>query len=703
MINVIHKIKHFFLFVFTFLKTQLSKIKRPAFMVAITESESYKRTISFLNKYCLILHIPFSMIICFVLEWMSRHSFMNALDFIIHHHIAFFYNSYMIYVLLSPVFLIRRRTFLRMIIVFILVALGIINSIVLLNRVTPFGFTDLYMVGDLLTMQNTQYFSRTQGFLLSGIVFVYALLMIVLFIKGHKQNLKMKLPVRIALVLFLLITFFPFTTFLQSHNLMASYFGNLAQGYRDYGFLYGFSTSIYGRGMEKPFGYGSALISNIIEDTDMGESNVSAENMPNVVVVLLESFFDVSEANFLETDKDPIPYFHELEENYSSGYCTVPVVGAGTCNTEFEVLTGMSCQFFGPGEYPQKTILKETDCESFADVFKDMGLSSHVVHNNGGNFYSRANAFSMMGFDSFTCKETLDITEWTPLGSWPTDEILIDATKDALDSTEGSDFVYTITVETHGNYPEEVIVEHPFTSLSANGKEESLENQWSYYTEMLHREDLFLRDYIKMLKERNEDTLVIMFGDHLPTLGLNADELKSKDLYKTKYITWNNFGMEKEDKDLTSYQLVSEYLNRLGIHGGTILNYNQAKINQNVRPGSFSYMNGLEALQYDLLYGERYAYNKSDRYPASDLTMGIRDVKINRVYPFAGKLHIYGENFTQWSSVFVDGEKIPTTYESGECLSIPLGNIKNGQSLFVGQVGSNDTIFRQSNQLRYFN
>ena len=66
---------------------------------------------------------------------------------------------------------------------------------------------------------------------------------------------------------------------------------------------------------------------------------------------------------------------------------------------------------------------------------KDLGYTSAVVHNNGGNFYSRANAFSMMGFDEFTSKELLDITEYTPLGSWATDDILVGGTKDALDAT----------------------------------------------------------------------------------------------------------------------------------------------------------------------------------------------------------------------------------------------------------------------------
>ena len=65
----------------------------------------------------------------------------------------------------------------------------------------------------------------------------------------------------------------------------------------------------------------------------------------------------------------------------------------------------MSMQYFGTGEYPYKTILKQTDCESIADDLSQIGYGTHVVHNNTATFYSRNNAFSMMGFDTFTSKE----------------------------------------------------------------------------------------------------------------------------------------------------------------------------------------------------------------------------------------------------------------------------------------------------------
>lgn len=679
-------------------KTFTNKIPKPKFMAKIVGSEKIQKISKALNDYSLIEHIPLSLIMCFVMEWLSRHSFVEAWGFVVNHTGAYLYNSYLIFVCYSLCYLITRRTFVRMIVSAVFVALGITNCIILLNRVTPFGFTDLYMIGDLFTMQNTNYFTSQQAAMAVGALLIYGALMVRLFIKGKKLKPRFPYPVTLAFIIACFVSV-PFTTTtLQSKGILSTYFGNLAQGYLDYGYLYGFSTSIFSRGMKEPLQYSEKSIQSVVEETNQGESTIAREDRPNVIVVLLESFYDIDECNFIKTEKDPIPFFHYLENNFSTGHLTVPVVGAGTCNSEFEVLTGMSCQFFGPGEYPQKTILKKTDCESFASDLKKLGYGSHVVHNNGGNFYSRANAFSMMGFDSFQSKEMLDITEYTPMGSWPTDDILIDATVQAMDSTEDPDFVYTITVEAHGDYPTEPIegdeTDYPIT---CEDKTEEQTNMWQYYVNRIHNVDEFMQAYIEALDARGEDTLVIMFGDHLPTMGLTESEVATGDLFETKYITWNNFDMPKEDADLTSYQLVAEYLNRLGIHEGTMTNYHQAKMAEGVKAGSHEYMKDLKALQYDLLYGNRYAYGGKDLYPASDLVMGVADVKIDRSYYFNGKLHIYGENFTKWSKVFVNGEKITTDYQSGQHLTVKASAVKNGDVITVCQMGSNNTVFRESN------
>ena len=665
------------------------------------ESKSINET---LKKHAFILHIPLSFLMCFALEWMSRHSFFDALSFVTERTIAYIYNTYLIFVVFMLVFLGKKRTFWRMLISAFFVTMGIVNCVILFNRASPFGFSDIGLIGDLLTMQNTNYFSWTEAIISLLAIGGYAVYLFFLFRHSKSEEPKLSFPVRFFIVLICFVSVLPVTYGLRKINILTSYFGNLAQGYYDYGYIYGFATSTFDRGLTKPLGYNSARIDRILKFGKSEDTSLDKKNAPNIVVVLLESYFDVDEASFIECSQDPMPYFHYLEKNYSTGHMTAPVVGAGTCNTEFEMLTGMACRFFGPGEYPQKTVFKDVEsCESAASVLKPLGYSSTAVHNYGGDFYSRKNAFSKMGFDRFICEETLDITDYTPMKSWPTDNVLIQPTLDAMAATDGPDFVYTITVGTHGDYPTYPVIENPQIGVTCRGKSEEQTYQWLYYINMLHAMDDWMRDYIEALDSTGEDTLVIMFGDHLPTMGLFEREVKTKNLYKTKYVTWNNFGMEKKDADLFAYQMLAEYTGRLGIHEGNIFTYDQKKRTAGIAPYSDYFLFNLKMLQYDLLYGKRYMYKDNNPYPATDIKMGIYDIKIDRTYRFADKLYIYGDGFTKWSKVFINGEKLDTDYKSAQVLTVDADDVKDGDTICVGHVGASfmdnsQSIFQISNQ-----
>ncbi len=143
-----------------------------------------------------------------------------------------------------------------------------------------------------------------------------------------------------------------------------------------------------------------------IEKTEKNLPETQEEKRPNILFLQLESFFDPTLVNYLNISEDPIPTFRKLMKEYSSGYYKVPSVGAGTANTEFESITGMSMvHYFGPGEYPYKSILRETTCESAPYVLKKLGYTTHAVHNNEANFYGRRSIFPNLGFDTFTSEE----------------------------------------------------------------------------------------------------------------------------------------------------------------------------------------------------------------------------------------------------------------------------------------------------------
>ena len=687
--KILDKTKSFFVKIGNFLFVKKEK----------EHSERYNKIIDTMNKYSLVGHALIALAIVFLVEVISRRDLISAFQFVGTHTLAYLYNSFLVFASLTLVYFFRRRAFWRVVISGFWTILGIINGCVLSNRVTPFGYTDLKCIPELFAMNNTSYFTAEQATIVVFGLGAFGLFLAALFIKGPRYQGKLHFVMYPIACLSLFFVGIPLTTNIaQSTNVVADYYTNIAQGYEDYGFVYSFSSSVVDRGMQKPDNYSEDTIAAIETNVETAaeQTTTNGTDGPNIICVLLESFCDPEEINFLETSEDPIPTFHYLEDNFSSGYLTVPVVGAGTANTEFEVLTGMSMQYFGTGEYPYKTILKKTDCEAIASDLSKIGYSTHVVHNNGGNFYSRANAFSMMGFDTFTSKELMNITALTPNGSWSTDDILVNETMKTLDATPGADFTYTITVCTHGDYPTEPVIENPAITVSGVD-DEAQANQWTYYVNQLNASDRFISSLIDRLSQRDEDTVVVMFGDHLPTMGLTDDDMKSGSIYKTKYITWNNFGLEKKDADLYAYQLLASITDSVGIHEGTIFNYHQTQSD------SATYLEGLENLQYDILYGKRYCYNGEDLYPASDLVMGIDDVEITDIRPSAieDKIYIYGKNFTQSSRVFINGEKVSCTQVSTGLLSINKDAISDGDTVVVNQMGSSNTVFRSSNEWTY--
>lgn len=661
----------------------------------LLKPEQRERLLYILNRYSLVFHYLLACLVCFFIEVISRHSFLDAFSFMFDRSLVFLYNSLIVFTSLHLVYFFRRRALMRTLISVIWLFLGTINGCVLLKRVTPFSYTDLKLVNDLFTMQSN-YFS--QGEAIAVIVLVAAVIAFIgiLWKKGPKYTGKQH---RVASILAVgaFALFIPMVTQAAvSNNILASYFENIAQGYKDYGFVYSFSASVVDRGMKAPDNYSDKTVQAALDKVTVPTTDASVEK-PNIICVLLESFVDPNEVNFLECSKNPVPNFENLAANYSSGYLTVPVVGAGTANTEFEVLTGMGMRYFGLGEYPYKTILKTNSCESIADDLKNLGYGTAVVHNNGGNFYSRANAFSQMGFDNFTSKEMMDITEYTPLGTWPTDDILVNEVAKALDATPQQDFIYTITVQGHGAYPTDKVIENPEISVTGADSEEA-NNEWEYYVNEIHEVDKFIANLTTMLSQRDEKTVVVFFGDHLPTMGLEDSDMKSGSIFKTRYVTWNNFGMEKIDRDITSSQLLAAVTDQLGIHEGTMFRLHQNNNFQDID----NYTDDMELLQYDILYGNRYAYGQKDLYPASNLVMGVQDVVIDNLSVDGNILYLTGQNFTRWSKVFVNGEKVSTTYIDGTHLKISLNSLDEGTNrIMVNQMGSSETVFRSSNEVSF--
>ena len=576
---------------------------------------------NFFNKISLILQALGCAVLYFVIEAICRHSFTEAWTYMTTKPLVFAYNTAFIFTTMLLVYLFRKRIFWRIFIGSLWLFLGIVNGVLLLNRVTPFTGPDVKNLTDGLSIAK-KYLTQTQMTIGAVLLGIAVLILLIILIKSPKYRGKLKYKVNIPLVLAGILAFGGITQLALEKRVLSNYFGNIAIAYEDYGYPYCLATTIFNTGISAPRDYSKNEIQKI-ENSEENLPETKDGSHPNILFLQLESFFDPTLVNYLDISEDPIPNFRKLMEEYSSGYYKVPSVGAGTANTEFESITGMSLHYFGPGEYPYKSILKETTCESAPYVLKNLGYTTHAIHNNEANFYGRRSIFPNLGFDTFTSAEYMkDENQKNPLG-WTKDSVLTDEIIKCLDSTEGPDYVYTISVQGHGDYPSEPVLENPEITVSGAPTEE-LNNKWEYYVNQIHEMDNFVKELTDKLADYPEDVVLVMYGDHLPTMGLTVEDVDNKYLFQTEYVMWDNFGLKKKKENLAAYQMAAEVMDRVGIHEGNIFKYHQARRNTK------NYQVDLETLQYDLLYGEKYAYkDKELTFERTKMRMGIYDVSLD--------------------------------------------------------------------------
>jgi hypothetical protein len=489
------------------------------------------------------------------------------------------------------------------------------------------------------------------------------LAIIILFRKTPRLPNKINFKKVIATILIIFALTFGSVMGGMKSGVLDTFFGNLAYAYRDNGVPYCFLVTWVKTGVDKPSGYSEEMIESIFSGGELGDDNIytpgedddtDVANKPNVIFLQLESFIDPTLVEGVEYSEDPMPNYRKLMKEYSSGYLTVPSVGAGTANVEFEVMTGMSVKFFGPGEYPYKSILKETTCEAAPYDYKTLGYSTHAIHNHRGVFYYRNKVFANIGFDTFTSLEYMNNVMKTPK-NWAKDGILTEQILDALNSTEGSDYIYTISVQGHGKYPTEQVIENPAITVT---KADSDEQKWQYeyYANQVHEMDAFVKELTDTLASYDEDVILVMYGDHLPALDMTEDTMKNGSVYQTQYIVWDNFGLEKQDMDIATYELNAEIMKRLGMSVGLMNKYHQNY------EDTTDYMDNLKALTYDMLYGKNYIYGGTSPFKKTNLKMGVKDIKINEVVQIGDQYYIKGENFTEYSKISLDGKALKTVY-----------------------------------------
>lgn len=642
----------------------------------------------------LIIYVCLPIILNIIIEILSRKSITKGFAYIFNRPIPFLCGVLIILMTLMISVFFKRRLFCVSLISFLWLLLGFGNYVLLSNRVTPFNGTDLLLMQPAIAVITKYYTVFTIALVIIGILLIFCFIVLMWF-KAPKLKYKINyLRNSIITALIVILTLTSISLAIQN-GALAVKFDNIANAYKKYGFAYCFSNSVFNTGIKKPDDYCAQKIEEIITETTQEEAiEVSTSvSSPNIIFLQLESFFDISRFKDLVLSQNPIPNFTNLKAEFPTGFFGVPTVGAGTANTEFEVLTGMNLYDFGPGEYPYKTVLQSTTSESISYNLKANGYSTHAIHNNDGTFYQRHTVFSQLGFDTFTSVEYMNVLEYTAK-NWAKDKVLTGEILKCLTSTPESDFVYTISVEGHGSYPGNEALVNPQIQVQQIGNE-AKRNAVEYYVNLLYSMDQFIAELIATLSAYNEDVILVMYGDHLPSLGISNDQLNSGTTLQTEYIIWNNMNLQIDNEDVEAYQMSSKILELIGIDTGIINKYHQTHKN------SEEYLNGLQNLEYDLLYGDLTAYNGVNPFIATKIQMGIDKIKINEILiddTNPGYIYLKGENFTAFSVAYINEKAQKTEFIDTSTLKVEYNELQYQDAIKVGQQGSDNVVLSYTDE-----
>jgi len=300
--------------------------------------------------------------------------------------------------------------------------------------------------------------------------------------------------------------------------------------------------------------------------------------LPDIIVILSESFIDPHIVSGMQDHPDVIPNFRRIAERSCSGYFLPPTYGGGTVRTEFEVLTGMPMKAFPGIGFPYIEMPFKNTTPGLASVLGGYGYRIFGIHGNGGSFWNRIGVWNTMGIVDF--KQEKDFIQRGKVrdGLWLSDESMTDLLLEELvvDSDRPA-FSMVVSMQAHGPYADGRIkndLRNPqvYQSLSFPALNEQMaDDEWRTYLYHISQADRQLGRLVAALEQRDRPYRLLFFGDHLPGLKYAWDQLKfveTKDIRQQK-VPWLIAGCEDHDGISSrvehAWQLPSALLESAGI------------------------------------------------------------------------------------------------------------------------------------------
>ena len=324
-----------------------------------------------------------------------------------------------------------------------------------------------------------------------------------------------------------------------------------AENYRHNGFFMAFAINLPMANVQAPAGYMTDAIDKI--PSKPVPAGTTHRSKPDVIVVMSESLWDPTRIESVKLSADPMPVIRESQ----GGNVFSPEFGGLTANVEFEALTGFSNAFLPTGSIPYQQYVRKP-IPSLATFFRAEGYTARAIHPFSGWFWNRTSVYKAFGFETFK-----DVDKMPPLakrGNFTSDEALTRELIRQADMQEDPFFFFTVTLQGHGPYDDG---RYAKTDIKVDGKLDARDDRMlASYAQGVKEADNSLKMLMDWASERDRETIIVVFGDHLPPLntvyrnsgymkGITASRKGSTEVMKkeheTPLVIWSNkTGAEKE-------------------------------------------------------------------------------------------------------------------------------------------------------------
>ena len=273
-----------------------------------------------------------------------------------------------------------------------------------------------------------------------------------------------------------------------------------------------------------------------------------AGRQPNIIVIQNETFCDLSNFDGLHNGYTGPTFWNEgMPDALMRGAFAVSVFGGGTCNTEFEFLTGNSLAFVGTAKYPF-TMYDLGNVSSLPRQLAAAGYHTLGMHPNLASNWNRDRAYKQLCFDEFLSMDDFAGAEeyHTHVSDWATYERSLELVR----ATDKPVFVFDVTMQNHSGYDTGSIPQDQLRNYTIDGLSADDTFQLNEYLACIDESDRALERLVAELRQLDEPTVVVLYGDHHPWFSAalndvvfpNEDELTHAErIHQTSYVVWANY------------------------------------------------------------------------------------------------------------------------------------------------------------------